>query len=329
MMKINDLTNDERIAMVEKLKINYPRMKEILERVEHCHHFSPKAAEPICMLVTGIQGVGKTTLYETYQKTYPRKELEHKTLVPTLSAVIPVPASVKGLVTELLLQLGDPIAEKGTVVSQTIRLRHLLKECETKCIFLDEFQHIIDRDSTKILQTTADWLKNLLNDTQIPVILIGMPSCQVILDANPQLRRRFSLKREIVPFKWVTAGSNINEMQLLLKVADSMLPLKKPSYLSDPETAYRIYCATAGLMSGIMKLIRGGSRIAIESGEERISLEILAQIYEEELAANYPEMPNPFLENFSQLKPIEINRLAQPGESFPMKSQKRSAVFGR
>ena len=155
MENFSDLTNDERIEKAEKLKIQYPRLSKILEKIEYCHNFSSKSKQPVSMLVTGIQGVGKTTLYESYQQLYPRQEMEDKTIVPILSAVIPVPATVKGLVTELLLQLGDPMPDKGAIVQQTIRLRHLLQECETKLIILDEFQHVIDRDSTKVLQTTA------------------------------------------------------------------------------------------------------------------------------------------------------------------------------
>lgn len=300
---------DERIEMIEKLQINYPHLTEVLKKVKHCHDYSPIAPEPVCMLVTGYQGVGKTTLYESYQQSFPRQETEDGTIVPVLSAVIPAPASVKGVVTALLLALGDPMPDKGSVVQQTIRLRHLLKACQTKIMFLDEFQHVIDRDSTKVLQTTADWLKNLVNQTQIPVILIGMPSCTLILEANPQLRRRFSIRRTLLPFKWTAAGAKTNELQMLLKVIDGLLPLKKPSNLSDPITAYRIYCATGGIMSSIMKLVRGSNRLAIETGQEQITLDILAEVYEEELAAYCPEIVNPFAAPIDNVKPIPIEKL--------------------
>lgn len=305
---MSESDNLDRIIKIQNLQLSYPRLQELLEKIKYCHEFSRVSPEPKSMLVTGFTGVGKTKLYERYQQNYPPTEEPDATIVPVLSAVIPAQASVKGLVTKLLLALGDPMADKGTVVQQTIRLQHLLKTAKTELIILDEFQHFIDRDSSKVLQSTADWLKNLLNETGIPLVLIGMPSCTLVLDANPQLRRRFSIRRELAPFQWTAPGAK-NEIQLLLAVIEKMLPLKKPSHLSDPDTAYRIYCGTAGIMSSIMKLVRGAATAAVMSGAERITLDGLAEIYEEELANNAPEYPNPFTENQKQLEPLEIEQL--------------------
>lgn len=309
MKKLPDMSDTERIQMIESLNIQHPYLVNILKKIEHCHKFSPKSREAACMLITGWQGVGKTTVSETYVQSYPSRQEAEKTIIPVLCSVIPVPASPKALVTELLSGLGDPIPDKGTMVSQTLRLLDLLIKCEVELIILDEFQHVIDRESLKILLTTADWLKNLLSKTQIPIILIGMPSCTAIFSANPQLRRRFSIKCTLPPFKWTTPGADDNEIQLLLQTIDTLLPLKYRSNLSDPEISYRIYCATGGFMASIMKLIRSGARKAIETGEEKITLRMLEEIYEDELAAFTPEYPNPFSVNYKRLEPITIEEL--------------------
>ena len=131
-----------------------------------------------------------------------------------------------------------------------------------------------------------------------------MPSCETILAQNPQLRRRFSIKQELKAFKWTSPGATNNEIQALLKVIESQLILKNRSNLSDPDLAYRIYCATGGLINGIMQLIREGDKLAIENETEKITLDILAQVYEEFLASSYPDCPNPFEQNYSDLKPL-------------------------
>ncbi len=101
----------DRLELIEKLQLTYPRLSKILEKVKYCHEISRISAEPENMLITGWQGVGKTTLRKNYEQQNPRLENEDGSIVPVLSASILVPASVKALVTALLLALGDPAAD--------------------------------------------------------------------------------------------------------------------------------------------------------------------------------------------------------------------------
>jgi hypothetical protein len=74
---------------------------------------------------------------------------------------------------------------------------------------------------------------------------------------------------------------------------------------------FRFFCGTGGIMSSIMKLIRHSAHKAIETGIEKITLELLEEAYEEELAADDPEVPNPFSTTTTKLKIFnEENELA-------------------
>src|SRR5882724_186368 len=158
----------ERKRLVEQIYINFPRLNQVKRQIEHCHFHSKIAAEPECLLITGHQGAGKTTTCRSYARRYPREVNRTGVRVPVLATAIPVPATTKSLVSKLLTALGDPAAERGTVVIQTLRLKRLMKECGVELIILDEFQHFIDRDSNLVLNTVANWLNDLLNETNIP-----------------------------------------------------------------------------------------------------------------------------------------------------------------
>src|SRR5262249_23250570 len=149
------LSEIERKRLVEQIYITFPRLKRIVTLVEHCHQYSKIAAEPECLLITGLQGTGKTTLRRTYAGRHPRQATREGVSVPVLDAAIPVPATVKSLVSELLSSLGDPLPDKGTVVTQTHRLKRLIRQCRVEIIVIDEFQHFIDRDSNVILTTVS------------------------------------------------------------------------------------------------------------------------------------------------------------------------------
>lgn len=217
-MRFGKLTKTERLALVEKVFIRYPRLKALHSKIEFCRTHSKTAAEPECMLIAGAAGAGKTTLIEWYASGFPIQESIEKRMVPILVVTAPSPATVKGLATEMLKAIGDPAADRGTVSSITLRLRRFLLECEVQLIILDEFQHFDDRKSKGVLKTVSDWLKNLLNQTKAPIVLVGVPGCESVLEAkgNEQLKRRFSSRSQIEPFSW-ESPRHVDEFCRLLK----------------------------------------------------------------------------------------------------------------
>jgi Cdc6-like AAA superfamily ATPase len=289
-----NLSRQERLRLAEHIYISYPRLNELLQKIEYCHQYSKLAAEPKCMLITGESGVGKTTLFSRYQQKFPRYETEDGTTVPVLSTIIEVPATVKNLATALLTNLGDPEAERGTSVTMTLRARRLLEDCGVELIILDEFQHFIDRDSKKVLMTVSDWLKNFLNETKKPMVLIGMPNSAEILDANKQLRRRFAMRESLKPVQWDTLEHQ-REFRQFLQILDKRLPLVECSHLSDGRMAFRFYKASHGLVSSVMKIAVRATALALEASMEKLTLETLAKAYEDELRAANQKEVNPFL----------------------------------
>jgi hypothetical protein len=306
--KYRNMSVEDRIELVEKLFIMHPSFERCLNKVEECRKDSKMSAEPFCMLITGEPGVGKTTLCKEYEKLHPRMELDEKTLIPVLLARIPIPATPKNLVSILLTALGDPIADKGTTYNQTKRLIKFLKECEVELIILDEFQHFIDQDSDKILYTISDWLKQLINETEIPIILVGLAQSVNVLKANSQLKRRFSMKDGLANFKWLKKSDNKkleienangnkkqaakdNDYRLFLKAVDEMLPLAEDSHLAGQLIAYRMWKATQGNVARTMKLTRYATRLALKKGEEKVNLALLEEAYEKLFAGDSDQNP--------------------------------------
>jgi hypothetical protein len=292
---------EERVALVERIHITFPRLDRVRDRIAFCHRHSKLAAEPECMLVTGDTGAGKTTLLRRYARQFPPHRSPEGATVPVLATSIPVPATAKSLATRLLVALGDPLAERGTTVTQTLRLARLMRACGVELLILDEFQHFIDRDSNHVLQTAANWLKDLLNETNVPVVLAGMPSSDVILRANAQLERRFAVRTSIEPFSWRTSAEQ-TEFRTFLRVLDRQLPLERASPLDDLDTALRIFSATGGVLGSLMTLVRRATVLAVDRSLPCLDLELFAEAYDERLAARFPARPNPLRADVEQLR---------------------------
>jgi DNA transposition AAA+ family ATPase len=305
--KYRAISIDERIELVENLFINHPSFERCFKQIEECHQYSKISSEPQCLLITGEEpGVGKTTLCEQYLALYPRVELDEKTKVTILVESIPIPATPKTLVSTLLTEIGDPLPDKGTTHIQTNRLFNLIKECEVEIIILDEFHHFIDRDSKKVLYTVSDWLKRLITKTKIPVVLVGLPQSIKILEANSQLRRRFTRRGELRNFKWLKTpkpnksqtnekGAKKNDKDSdyrgFLKILDDGLPMAEASHLAGRVIAYRMWKATHGNVDRTMKLVRCATGLALRKGEEEITLEFLEEAYEKLFAGDSAKNP--------------------------------------
>jgi GTPase SAR1 family protein len=295
---------EERVVKVERIYVLSPALRNVLKTIQYCHRYSRLYREPKCLLVTGRPGVGKTSLAEYYIKDYPRKETEDATEVPVLYLKIGVPATPKSLVSALLAALGDPAAEKGNIDSQTRRLHKLLNDLKTEVIILDEFQHFIDKDSLKVLKTISDWLKLLTDNSKIPIVLMGMPYSHIILDTrgNEQLKRRFSLRRSIEPFGWGRTSEEQKDFRNFLKLVDTELPFNQRANIANRSMAFRFYCATNGVISYVMDILRAAALSAIEQSLGAIDLDLLAYSYDENLASAYPDIENPFRREISELK---------------------------
>jgi Cdc6-like AAA superfamily ATPase len=330
LLKVMKSSVQEKIKYVAKLLIFDPLFMELVNMIEECRLKSKISFEARCLFITGITGSGKTTLANRIQAKHPRRVAKEGTTVPVLVSTIFAPATVKGIVTGLLYSLGDPLADKGTTTSKTLRLYHLIKQCGVELIILDEFQHLYDRDSNRVLIDASDWLKNLINATNVPIILLGMPWGTRILDMNTQLKRRFSAEQELTPFSWSTPEDQKYLMKFLNAV-DKQLPFEKRSEFGSEDMAFRFMCASRGKRSAIMLIIRHAAESAIKTGAKCISLEMLARAYKAEIASQRLRAANPFIVHRDKLKVEPITHAdaeyTMPKREREQKSLKKASGF--
>src|SRR3979411_559119 len=69
----HDRLKTAKIAQIESILISYPLFDSLLEEIDHCRIHPKVSAEPLCMLIGGETGSGKTTLQRCYRETVTRK----------------------------------------------------------------------------------------------------------------------------------------------------------------------------------------------------------------------------------------------------------------
>jgi hypothetical protein len=222
---------------------------------------------------------------------------------------VPSIGTVGALARQILAGLGDPFPDKGRVIDQTARIEVLVQNSKTEMLILDEAQHVYDRGQNKTQYATADWLKSLLNSIKIPVVLLGIPRLENLLQVNVQLRRRFSAPMVLSlgdPDDSEFFNTNYDVINALVPVLP--LPLSRHG-MTAAELTKRIYYATDGRVGYLKELLAQALERAWEVGGTEITRTDLAAAFTNIWSGSVGRL-NPFNEDFV------FRRLDRAGEPF-------------
>jgi Bacterial TniB protein len=296
------LDQTELSKSTESLK-NFTLRKEIVEHsiftkaireIARLHDRGRTAHVAEGLLLVAQTGSGKTTALEFYEHRFPRSTSSNGVQIPVLRVDTPESPTVKSFAEAILYALKDPGAARGTATEKTNRIIHFFKECFVELLLIDEFQHFFDGKWNAESRRVSDWLKNLINKVNIPVVLAGLPRSISVVNSNPQLRRRFGAPHYMKPFGFDTASEQ-KEFRALLKGIQEVLPLQSIN-LYDVNNARRFYFATHGLFDYVVKIIDDAVSRRSDRQKEPLTLKDFAEAFKRTVWLNAPDLLNPFSE---------------------------------
>jgi energy-coupling factor transporter ATP-binding protein EcfA2 len=278
--------------------IRYPRLSRVHDTIHRCQRLSKKSNEPQCISLEGRAGAGKTTLVKAHADLYPRRETDEGTEIPVFYMLTPSPVTVKGMAETMLERLGDPAAHRGSQPSLNSRLCKLIVDCKVELVILDDFHHLIDTKTNRILRTVSDWLKVLIKETQVPFLVVGIEGqVQQILKENEQLSRLFAEQVTLSPFEWNVADpeqTSIMEFTNFILFAEKMIGTTLPTELPRAELLYRMHYATDGVVANIMNLMRYAEEVLQEEKRSQMKMTDLSKAFERRLSKHLPKKVDPF-----------------------------------
>lgn len=306
--------------------IRYPRFKALHQDIRECQTMSRLANEPHCLSLEGVTGAGKSTLVRDYAALFPRVEESSGTHVPVFYAETPSPVTVKGMAATMLARLGDPAAHTGTLWSMNFRLARLMTACQVELVILDDFHHLIDKETNCILEQVSDWLKVLIKETNIPFLVVGIEGkVECILEANAQLSRLFAARQMLAPFRYdQTDDASLQEFARFVHYAEEALAIALPETLPRAELLQRLHVASRGVVGNLMNLLRYAAWLTRQQQHDTIALTTLAAAFDKRLSKHLKNQPNPFTS-----APGEPIPMAPPGQepvTAPPKRRRRNAV---
>lgn len=245
-------------------------------KVEQCFDYAQDAPEPVCLALVGESRTGKSRVMEECASRHPSVRGPEGLTIPILRAKTPSKPSVKNLAEELLKRLKDPKPEAGTEHSKTTRVHTLLQNTGVRMLVIDEFQHFCDRGTLRVMHHVADWLKVLVDEANVALVVVGLPTCLSVLHQNEQLAGRFLAPVQMPRFDWQNEELREEFLAIVGAFEESMGQYFDIPELTSDEMGFRMFVGTGGLIGYMTKFLRQAVWNALDQKKKSISLEDLS-----------------------------------------------------
>ena len=217
-------------------------------------------------LITGESGSGKSELVKRYAAKYPRRELEEYTQIPVLYVQLSSPQTAKAFTQQVLAALGDPQGGRGIKTKEEgfSLIKKYCRECGVELIILDEVQTVIQNRSLGVIANITAWFKDLMNHSKVPVALVGMPWCLGVVKENDELDTRVGYRYYLETFR---VSSQFSHFVRFSELFSKEYEFASDFSLREPETAYRLFAYSSGIIRAIRGQIIRAASLAEAAGK--------------------------------------------------------------
>ena len=237
--------------------------------------------------IIGCSGIGKSSAISRAISLISEKRIietdrPYSKIIPCLNVQCPFDSSVKGLLLEILRKADE---ELGTTYYQyaiksrvstvdtligtvsTVALNHI------GVLIVDEIQNVANSKNGKYL---VGMLTQLINNSGISICMVGTPESTVFFEQGMQLARR-------------SLGLQYDRLDYDQYFHDFCCTLFHYQYVRKkmeitPAIINWLYEHSAGVISVVVSLIRDAQEMAILSGTEELTIEMLNRAYENRLS---------------------------------------------
>lgn len=316
-MKSTTNTFDKPALMqaIEDMLVSHTAFSQIKKTLEQGFNAASTLRDSVGYFVSGDSRTGKSRLFEEFAAEHPSFRVDEGKIVPVLRVEAPSKPTVRGLASEILAALGDPCAEKGTEQDKTRRLIVLLKLCQTKVLIIDEIQHFLDKTAKfRIIHHLTDWLKTLMNKTNIIIVIGGLPYAHALLSQNEQLRGRFIRSMFLPRFDWQDDTLRGEFLGLLGGFAELLRANFSLPDIEDEDVAYRFYLASGGLTGYVFNILRQAAWNVIDGERTMITLEDIDVAYQNVVTKDDQYSTSPFSRKFDLNDGKALTKASQIGK---------------
>lgn len=267
-----DLSNKDRIEKIKQDRwIGYPQARFILDKLEDLLYYPPRHRMP-CLLIIGDTNNGKTMIIRRFLHLYPpNPNVEgDASIAPVMIVQAPPVPDESRFYSNILNGLFAAYRENDRPARKYSQVIRLLKAIKLRMLVIDEIHDIL-AGSTRKQQEFLNVIKNLSNELMIPIIGVGTRDALRALQTDDQLSNRFE---PVTLPRWTMDQDYLR----LLASFEKVLPLKKPSSLTQDHIAQKLLVMSEGFIGELSRILTKAAINAIENNTEQINIKILDAI---------------------------------------------------
>ncbi|MGO9943524.1 MAG: ATP-binding protein [Rhodoblastus sp.] len=283
----------------------------IAEKIDYVRAIRRTGAEPSCILVSGLQGTGKSTFLSQYEGANPPHREKGTIIRPVLYASFPSNTAPIGaakiilrrLFFEQLGHLDEPQLTEpqykalkaftsGDLFDLTVRVKQQLLAQRVEVVLNDEFQHVAERGREKSVAKAADWVKELVKDTNVPFVMAGMPSISILVEGNHQLSDITKYRFELSFFRYEKESEKLAFKDFVARL-ELAFPFNREAGFARPHILLALFNASGGSLRQLGRMLIDAAFHAIDRNAEFMTVDDLAFGFAEN-AVNSPLAKNPF-----------------------------------
>lgn len=263
---------------------DYRRCLSLLEELYEESEFlaeTPQDTPPegTAYVVTAETGVGKTTLLTDFVANHPPHSAEtdmgKQWRVPVALIRVPPACTLKGYIFEICRILKVATTRENTTSLLTRKAIDGLKNAGTRMLVTDETNIILESASHKEIIHIRNFIKQLIDDAEIPVVFFGLPAdCNEFFNSDSQTASRVVKNipmQEFGPPNYTDAPMHKTAERYLKYLADDC-GINLAEDVKRLEFSQRLYLASKGMMREIHQIIIESAKHGMRKGKTTLEL---------------------------------------------------------
>lgn len=250
--------------------IGYARAEAVLAALEDLLSFPKRLRMPNLLLV-GPTNNGKTMIVEKFRRAHlaiaAGETDDGAAQLPVVKVQMPPGPDESRFFGAILDALGMPFSPRDRIATKQDTAVRVMRATGTQLLVIDELHNPLS-GTTMQQRRLLNVLRWLGNELQIPLVGVGAAEALHAIRSDDQLVNRF----EPLPLPLWTDD---DEYLRLLSTLEAVLPLRKPSHLTDPAMAARILSAAEGVLGEILAIVIRAAVLAVDKGAEAISARMI------------------------------------------------------